>query len=245
MQIKNTQWIIVKRSLILAVIFGGACFSSVFARPGDTWQYPVCLLSVFLMVTSLAIAFIFRSRARKMDQLIARSPELLAQWSLSKTMKLDYAEAIRQIMRTRNNALLIIVTFFTVLITGAFLVFMDESRGMFAVIMGSVYLFPLAAALFFPGYYYRRNLKGDGIVLIGKKFAYFNGVFHNWDFPLSGLTTVKPIKKPFNGLYLAYYYTDRTFTHSAEIQVPSPDNINLQELVNRLKSTNSRKKGSK
>ena len=77
-------------------------------------------------------------------------------------------------------------------------------------------------------------MKGDGNVLIGKKFAYINGFFHNWDFPLSGIKKVKIVEKPFYGLFIQYYYTDRTLINTEELTIPAPKDIDLQMVLNEL-----------
>ena len=90
-----------------------------------------------------------------------------------------------------------------------------------------------------------KNSKADGHILIGAKYAYINGFFHNWDFLLSGLSSVKIITEPFYGINLAYYYTDRTFTHSEELLIPANTETNLEDLVGVLKEMNQKKKPKK
>ena len=90
-----------------------------------------------------------------------------------------------------------------------------------------------------PQYYKYQNLKNDGKVLIGAKFAYINGYFHNWDFVLSGLSKVKVMRQPFYGINLVYYYTDRTLNNSEELFIPANENENLDELVSILKMKNA------
>ena len=69
---------------------------------------------------------------------------------------------------------------------------------------------------------------------------YINGFFHNWDFLLSGLSKVKIIKKPFYGINLVYYYTDRTFKHSEELFIPANKNIDLNNLIVALEKGNKK-----
>jgi hypothetical protein len=83
-------------------------------------------------------------------------------------------------------------------------------------------------------------MKGDGNILIGAKYAYINGYFHNWDFPLSGLSMVKAINEPFYGIYLSYYYTDRTLRHSEEIYIPSNKEVDLEKLIIKLNKLNAK-----
>ena len=89
-----------------------------------------------------------------------------------------------------------------------------------------------------PRYYKYQNSKNDGNILIGAKFAYINGYFHNWDFVLSGLSKVKIIDEPFYGIGLVYYYTDRTFRHSEALYIPANEGENLEGLVAVLKEKN-------
>ncbi len=86
-----------------------------------------------------------------------------------------------------------------------------------------------------PAFYRNKNLKGDGVIMIGQKFAYINGFFHNWDFPLSGIQKVKIIDKPFHGLYIKYYYFDRTLKNTEELNIPAPPDIDLEHVVSLLK----------
>jgi hypothetical protein len=74
------------------------------------------------------------------------------------------------------------------LISLPFIFFLEGGEMLyFLLIMGSLILIVFGTSRFFPWYYRRHNLKGDRQVLIGSKYAYVNGYFHNWDFPLSGL----------------------------------------------------------
>ncbi len=70
-------------------------------------------------------------------------------------------------------------------------------------------------------------MQGDGKILIGKKFAYVNGFFHNWDFILSGIKKSRIIDQPFYGLYIQYYYTDLTLTNTEEVNIPAPKDVDL------------------
>jgi hypothetical protein len=85
-----------------------------------------------------------------------------------------------------------------------------------------------------PFYYKYQNSKNDGNILIGAKFAYINGYFHNWDFPLSGIKKASIIDQPFYGLYIQYYYTDRTFTNTEELNIPAPKQLDLNIVLTAL-----------
>lgn len=154
-----------------------------------------------------------------------------------------YSEQQRDDSKNKNKSVMKLINFMFVVISIPFLFIMesDEIAGFLGIIFSIVALIYLSSK-FIPYYYYKKNIKGDGLVLIGEKFAYFNGVFHNWDYPLSGLSKVEIIKKPFYGLYIAYYYTDVTFEHISEIKIPADENSDFTEIVFKLKNANKKKK---
>ncbi len=63
-----------------------------------------------------------------------------------------------------------------------------------------------------------KTLTVTGLILIGRKFAYINGFFHNWDFPLSGIQKVKMIENHFT-VFIKVYYFDGTLKNSEELNI--------------------------
>ena len=167
--------------------------------------------------------------------------KLLVHFQLDDEMIKKYAQTLREESKEKNKAIMWVIGILFLIVTIIFLFIIEkDERGGFLAIIGSIVLIVFAASRFFPWYYYRRNLKGDGQILIGEKYAYFNGYFHNWDYPLSGLSKVKSIKSPFHGIYLAYYYTDRTWRHTHEIKFPVPEEFDPNPIIQRLRSANSK-----
>lgn len=82
--------------------------------------------------------------------------------------------------------------------------------------------------------------KGDRQIFIGEKYAYFNGYFHNWDYPMSGLTKAKAIKKPFHGIHLAYFFTDLTWRHLHEIKIQIPEDFDSLPMLTQLRLANKK-----
>jgi hypothetical protein len=111
---------------------------------------------------------------------------------------------------------------------------MDEGKLLMLLFFIGIVVLTGLFAFFMPYYYRYKNLRGDGYVLIGKKYAYVNGFFHNWDFPLSGLDKVKIMNKPFRGLYLRYYYYTRTLRNEEVIEIPVNENIDIEKIVEKL-----------
>ncbi len=202
--------------------------------------WALAFLATFVTITSFVMGLIFSRRAKKMDSLQS-GEKLLVHLEMTGEMKKQYATTLRDESGAKNKAIMWVVGVLFVVITIPFLFFLEKDEiGGFVFIMGSIFLVVFTASKFFPGYYYRKNLKGDGQILIGEKYAYFNGYFHNWDYPLSGLSKVKAIKEPFHGIYLAYYYTDLTWRHTHEIKFPLPENFDPKPIVERLRSSNKK-----
>lgn len=205
-----------------------------------TGAWAAAFLGIFLSIFFLITALIFRNRAKKMDRL-KTGEKLLVHLQLNDEMLKQFASTMKKESREKNAAVMWIIAILFVLITIPFLFFLetDEIAG-FLLIIGSIVLVVFAASRFFPIYYYRKNMKGDKQILIGEKYAYFNGYFHNWDYPLSGLTKAKAIKTPFHGIHLAYYYYDRTWKHVQEIKLPVPDNFDPEPVLAQLRKANGK-----
>ncbi|MEX1381814.1 zinc-ribbon domain-containing protein [Lutibacter sp.] len=195
----------------------------------------IAFISFFLLVSSIVIAFMFRSREKKLQSLIT-GENLIASWKLNSEEKSQYVNFLFQNEKSRNMSIFIVTTILIIIIFGAFIIFIDEGKvAMFFIMLGLIAFIALFA-FGMPHYYKQQNSKNDGKILIGKNYAYINGYFHNWDFILSGIKKAKIIDKPFYGLYIKYYYTDRTLTNTEELNIPASQNVNLQKVVDVLTS---------
>ena len=231
---KKTEKVFWVLTLIFVLLMLAPFFEGNFLT--DAW--PIAFTGIFLSIVFLITALIFRGRARKMNRLLS-GEKLLLSWTLDNDSHIQYAAFQKSEMKKKNRAIMTLIGILFVIITIPFLVCLEEDEMVvFLSIIGGVVLIVFSASVFFPWYYFRQNVKGDRQILIGQKYAYINGIFHNWDYPLSGLTKAKVIKKPFYGLNLTYYYTDRTWKHSQEILIPAPRDFELQKLVNQLKMYN-------
>ncbi len=235
--LQNNQTSIVKKSwyaagfFLLIVIVAFMDFDVLPIHPA------IVMLSVFFCISSLVIGYMFRSREEKLQSLIS-GESLLAGWTLNETQKKAYVNYLFDNEKSKNIAIFFSIALIAAVVFGIFILVIDE--GKFAMFM--VYIGLLVFLSFFafgmPRYYKYQNSKNDGNILIGAKFAYINGYFHNWDFVLSGLSKVKIIDEPFYGIGLVYYYTDRTFRHSEALYIPANEGENLEGLVAVLKEKN-------
>ncbi|MDD4777237.1 MAG: hypothetical protein PHV53_03000 [Fermentimonas sp.] len=233
-KVKNNQQKGVAVSLIVAL--AGVILTILTFTEGNPLyrSYAVTLLSIFLVLAGLIIALVLRSRAKKMNTLIS-GEKVIASWQLSQQEKSEYAGYLYQNEKEKNKAILMITAALIVIIFGIVIIIMGEGRGAMFLMMVALIAIIAAFAFAMPAYYRNKNLKGDGVILIGQKFAYVNGFFHNWDFPLSGIQKVKIIDKPFHGLYINYYYFDRTLKNSEELNIPASPDIDLEHVVSLLK----------
>ena len=198
----------------------------------------IVFLSFFFGVCCVVIALMFRSRSKKLQSLIS-GDSLIASWVLNSTQKEMYVNYLFQKEKQRNKIILFTITVISIVIFGIFILVIDEGKiAMLGVMVGLIILMAIFA-YGMPYYYKKSNKKGDGKILIGAKYAYINGYFHNWDFPLSGLSKIKEIHNPFYGLHINYYYTDRTLKNNEEIYIPANLDVDLGHIINALEVQNS------
>ncbi|WP_456379185.1 zinc-ribbon domain-containing protein [Lutibacter sp.] len=199
----------------------------------------IAFISFFIVLSTIIIGYMFKSREEKKQTLIS-GENLIAEWTLTSEQKENYANYLFEHEKNKNRFILYSISAIAIVIFGIFILVIDEGKlFMFLILIGLV-LFLASFAYGMPFYYKKSNLKGDGKILIGAKYAYINGYFHNWDFPLSGLKKAKIITDPFYGLNLVYYYTDRTLYHSEELFIPTAEDIDLTKLIDTLKELNGK-----
>jgi len=197
----------------------------------------IAFISFFIVLSSIVIGYMFKSREEKKQTLIS-GENLIAEWTLTSEQKENYASYLFEHEKNKNTFILYSISAIAIVVFGIFILVIDEGKlFMFLILIGLI-LFLASFAYGMPFYYKKSNLKGDGRILIGAKYAYVNGYFHNWDFPFSGLKKIKKIKTPFNGINLVYYYTDRTLSHSEELFIPVAEDIDLTKLIDTLKELN-------
>lgn len=199
----------------------------------------LAFISFFIVLSSIVIGYMFKSREKKKQTLIT-GENILAEWTLTNEQKESYANYLFEHEKNKNRFILYSISAIAIVVFGIFILVIDEGKlFMFLILIGLI-LFLASFAYGMPFYYKKSNLKGNGKILIGAKYAYINGYFHNWDFPLSGLKKAKIITDPFYGLNLVYYYTDRTLSHSEELFIPVAENVDLKELIVLLKELNAK-----
>ncbi len=240
-ELQNNQSGIVKKAWYLAGFFALVILVAFIDFDALPIHPSIVMISLFFLMAAIIVAVMFRSREKKLQSLIS-GENLLASWTLNDTEKDAYVNYLFKHEKGKNWAILMVISVISIIIFGVFILVIDEGKlAMFLVLIGLL-VFVSFFAFGMPRYYKYQNSKNDGKILIGAKFAYINGYFHNWDFMLSGLSKVKVMETPFYGINLVYYYTDRTLRHSEELFIPANENQNLDELVTELKQKNSKAK---
>ncbi len=230
LKVSNSQSKVMRRSLRLTLAAVVLVLLTIIEDSPLNGMFALTFIGVFIALSGVVVALIFRLRAKKMATLIS-GENVVAAWQLSPAEKTAFTRYLFSYEKSKNLGILGITSLLIVVIFGLFILFIDEGKGaMFLVMAGLIALLALFA-LGMPCYYRQRNNRGDGAILIGRKFAYINGFFHNWDFPLSGIQMVKSIEKPFHGLYLKYYYYDRTLKNTEELYIPAPPGTDLRKLA--------------
>lgn len=235
--VKNTQKSTVYKSLIVAVVAFFIAVLPFFENNPMTGLWGIAFIGFFIFLAALIVAFIFNSRAKKLQSLLT-GENIVASWILSSDEKIAYVNHLYESEKAKNKGIFWITTVLIVVIFGIFILVIDEGKVAMFMVMLILIGFIAAFAFGMPNYYKSKNSNADGQILIGKKFAYINGFFHNWDFPLSGLKNVKIINEPFYGIHLTYYYTDRTWTNTESINIPASAVVDLKEVISNLKIAN-------
>ncbi len=236
-KIKNKQKRTVKTFVYLGLFLTVLEIYFIYADEHDfkyDIKYAAIFLLIFFIISCFTIAYMFHLRSKKLEQLLNGS-KLIAHWKMDKKLTKLYVNELYLRKSGFNKIVFIVIASMFVLISIVFLFILEEGEySTFYGIIFTILLILAFFAFFVPPFLKYLNKKGDRMVLIGKKFAYVNGFFHNWDFPLSGIEKVEVITKPFRGISIEYYYNDGNLRHSEQIQIPAVSSVDLQALANKL-----------
>jgi hypothetical protein len=237
-RLENGQRRTSRRWLIAAIPLGLLTLLPFSSTGPIAGAWAVAFVGGFLTLCALIIALVFRSRAAKLDRLLGGG-DLLLVWQLSAGERSLYAERALGEHRERNRALLTVMGVLFLLIGTPFLFFLEsDERFIFVLILGTILLLLATVAFGLPWLTRRNTLARDGWVLIGHESALINGLFHNWDFPLSGLDRAELEERPGQLWFLLdYHYTTRTLRQVHQIALPLPQAMKQQALesISRLK----------
>ncbi len=153
------------------------------------WMIMVGLL---LGITFAIMIVVFYKQARLLDNLF-NEVDQLAHWTFGQAEQLEKAEGEFKERKAYNKMLIGIITFFFVVIVGAFLLFAfddaDEAL-FFAILMGSILLLLFVVAFTVPILSYRRMKAAIPEVFVGPYSAWVMGEYSQWAAPMTRLDGV-------------------------------------------------------
>jgi len=237
-KIENKQAKNLRNSLIVAFVSAILMLLPFYENNPLSDLWGISFIALCSFITSLIVALMYRNRSNRMKSLLNET-KLLAGWDMDQEMKERYIAELSREVYSRSKMLLWVISGFFLFFVLLFLFFVGDDWPLFLAIMGSAYLIIFIAGISAPPYYTAKNKRGDGHVLIGAKYIYINGFFHNWDFPLSGLKRIESIAEPFKGILLIYFYTVRHTVQTQEIRIPVPDFVDSEKLIAQIHAENS------
>jgi hypothetical protein len=121
----NNEWKKGAVSIIAAVVFMVLCFVSPAVIDGMDGGYALAFISLFLAISSGAVALLYIRRARVMDGIFA-DPRLLAHWSYTDEMSQKSREREYRDYEDRNRSMFIVIGGMLVLGSLFFIIFVED-----------------------------------------------------------------------------------------------------------------------
>lgn len=182
------RWMVV--SIIITMISVLMVFMGIALN--DFNFFWMIMVGLLLGITFGIMIVVFYKQARLLDDLF-KDVDQLAHWTFDQGEQLEKAEAEFTERKAYNRVLIGIITFFFVVIVGAFLIFgfddADEAL-FFAILMGAILLLLFVVAFTFPIISYRRMKRAVPEVFVGPYSAWVMGEYSQWVAPMTQLTRV-------------------------------------------------------
>lgn len=180
----------------------------------------IILVSILIGMTSLICIFIFRRRSQALIRMLNQERKIFTypQDEWQRYLKHEY-----RMRGQEKRAIFYILSTITAIIFITFIIFIDE--GSLAMIFVMVVLIGMYAFMAFvvPEISFRLR-KETGEIGVLEKGIIINGTLHTWNFPLSKLSSVKELKRPFHHYRVCYDFVDRLGPRTYTIRVPFPKN---------------------
>jgi uncharacterized membrane protein HdeD (DUF308 family) len=137
------------------------------------------MVGLWLGVSGVIVAALFRSRARAHDDIVA-GPHHMVRWQYPREQWLAHANADHAIELSSKWALWRLIAVISIIIGGSFAI-VDRDAGLivFAVLLGLLALLAAVVSLTTSASY-RHARQHQSEVVIGRDGAIYNGVLHVW-----------------------------------------------------------------
>lgn len=236
---ENSQWKWVYTSLIAAVVFIILIFVAGSSMDGMSGGYAVAFVSFFLMLSSFAVAVLFFTRARTMDDILG-GKNLLAHWVYPAGETQKSAEREFVDYKESNRALLYVVGGFLLIAMILMIIFGGEPGFETAGILFVVLIIVAIVSVIAPRLELKRALNAPRDAYITDKgIIYEGGVFPFRSFLMwmDGVSYEKETKKHppllvFSFIQLVGLYILRPYAVS--IPVPRGEEENARGIARRL-----------
>ncbi|HOO32435.1 MAG TPA: hypothetical protein PK466_03805 [Thermotogota bacterium] len=236
--IKNRQKKIYLVSLILALLFLAIILFSILSP--DTMgemMPPVFFMSVFLGISCLVVAIMFRKRSRLIEQAMDQK-DYIVRWTFSPSeweRYINYEYAERMAMRKGafiflGILIVIIFTIFILCIDEAQLTMFFAMLGLLGILSFFAFILPWLAKI--------TGKAKEAEVLILKEGILLDQQFHSWNYFSSDLISAEIAEKPFRHLELVYTFVSRNGKEAYPLFIPVPEGVDPTEVVVKLKKAN-------
>jgi len=236
---KNNEWKWVYISLVAAVVFILLIVVASGTMDGMSGGYAVMFISFFLTLSSFAVALLFFTRARAMDEILL-CKNLLAHWVYPPDEARKSAEREFVTYKELNRGLLYVVGGFIIIAMVLMVIFGGEGGVLTAGILFVVLIIIAIVSVVAPGLELRRALNAPREAYIAENGIIYEGAvypFSSFMMRMDGVRFGKgkgkrPPVLEFSFIQLVGLYILRPF----EIRVPVPagEETTAQEVVRKL-----------
>ncbi len=236
--IRNRQKTIYAVSSILTLFFLAVILTSIILPEsmGDMAP-PILFLSIFLGITCLVVALMFRKRSKLIEQAIEKG-DFIARWQFSPSEWNQYIEYEYAERKAQRKAAFIFLSIIIIIIFTIFIFVIDEAKlAMFLTMVGLEGFLALFAFII-PFLLKKGSKPEEAEILIMKESVLLNRQFHSWHAFSSALLSARIKEKPFRHLELVYSYVTRFGKQSYKLFVPVPETADAEEVIKILKKEN-------
>lgn len=213
-------------SLAIAGVSGFWLLSLFFMA--ETWEsvfgynvHPITFLSIFLLLTGLAVSQLFRGYAKVRRDLEA-GENVLARWTVDAQTWRRFAGPAHELESADKRGVLMLLYVFIAVICGGLALALPRDAHIFGWIALGLAAIVTIAFLVGLRVYERQLVFRDGKVVIGRGGLMFNGILHVWDNWLSWLEGAEVVADPAPMLVVVYAYWARYGPQTVVVRIPLP-----------------------
>jgi hypothetical protein len=177
--VKNSQWPIVRLWIFLLLTFIFFIFlPSLIGLDGMDGGFAIGLVSFFMVIVSLVVIVIYRSRAKQVDCILAGEGRI-AVWNYQPDEWMRFVERDFAEQKMLNRSIFYLIAGISIVV-GILLTIVYQDILMAEIILGLIAF--LAVIAFITPYFRLKKLrKSNQLVIISEKGAVIGKMFHLWE----------------------------------------------------------------